>query len=162
MKQNRKRRDESKVSVSSYCTLFQSPKCSFEAISLSLVHCKDSRKRIDTRSMQRVSFPLDSVTFHPRSSDDGWRDLFLSNWTIEGSDANGMECFNGSFLSFTPPPISNQPSAASALCWTSSKPRSTMWCKRPSSSSRTSSASTQTSEFPPVATPSCCFAPLVP
>lgn len=42
---------------------------------------------------------------------------------------------------------SNRPSAVSAPCWTSSRPRSTTWCRRPSWSSRTSSASTPTSAW---------------
>lgn len=44
--------------------------------------------------------------------------------------------------------VSNQRSAVWAPCWTSSRPRSTMWCRRPSWSSRTSSASTPTSRSP--------------
>lgn len=42
---------------------------------------------------------------------------------------------------------SNQLNVVSAPCWTSSRPRSTMWCRRPSWSLRTSSENIPTSRF---------------
>lgn len=58
--------------------------------------------------------------------------------------SSSSACFNCGVCVLPP---SNLQSAVWARCWTSSRPRSTMWSRRPSWSSGTSSASTPTSRW---------------